>query len=223
MKKIIAALMLTACSALFAIAQSSTDYKKTEFYIGYSNGQVENGNNANSTNSVQNFFDNRSTFHGFEAAGVYNFSRYVGVKADLSGTYKSEDFSGTFTSVPGGSTTLSGKVNHSLYNALAGIQVKDNSVEKTVKPFAHAMVGIAHLRDSVSSFTCAPAANCTVFGNPNGTANTDTRFAGAFGGGLDIKLSDRFDLRAFQVDYNPVWVSGGTVNNVRFGVGLVIK
>jgi hypothetical protein len=220
MKKIFTALMLTAFTSILAFAQ--TDYKKTEFYIGYSNGQVENGNTTNTGNAVSDFFDNRTSQHGFETAGVYNFSRYVGIKADFSGTYKSDDFSSTFIS-PTGNATVSGKVRHSLYNALGGVQIKDNSVDKTFKPFAHAMVGIAHSRDAVSNYACAPAANCTLLIAPSDQTFSNTHFAGAFGGGLDIKVSDRFDFRAFQVDYNPIWRQGGVTNNVRFGIGIVIK
>jgi hypothetical protein len=217
MKRVFCTLFLTIAAAGFAAAQNATDYKKTEFYIGYSNGQIERGG------SIGNFFNDRSTFHGWEAAGVYNFSRYFGIKADVSGTYRSQDFTSTFATVPGGAVTVSGTSKNSLYNVLGGIQVKDNSVDKRFKPFAHALIGAAHVRSSTSNFTCSPAASCTVLVPPSSDANTDTQFAGAFGGGLDIKINDRFDIRAIQVDYNPVFVSGGSVNNVRIGFGLVIK
>jgi len=45
----------------------------------------------------------------------------------------------------------------------------------------------------------------------------------AFGGGLDIRLNDRLDIRAVQVDWNPIRSGGVTTNNLRFGVGIVIK
>jgi hypothetical protein len=217
MKRVFCTLFLTFAAAGFAVAQNTSDYKKTEFYVGYSNGQIERGGSSG------NFFNDRSTFHGWEGAGVYNFSRYFGVKADVSGTYRSQDFTNNFTTLPGGNVTISGTSKGSVYNVLGGIQVKDNSVEKRFKPFAHALIGVAHLRSSTTNFTCSPAASCTVLVPPSSAANTDTQFAGAFGGGLDIKVNDRFDIRAIQVDYNPVFVSGGAINNVRIGVGLVIK
>ena len=125
------------------------------------------------------------------------------MKVDVSGTFKTFDESPFF------------RTRHSLYNVTAGIQVKNNKHTGRFKPFAHVLIGAAHVRSSTSNFTCSPAANCAVLIPPSSDANTDTRFAGAFGGGLDIKINDRFDIRAIQVDYNPVFVSGGSANNVR--------
>jgi hypothetical protein len=45
----------------------------------------------------------------------------------------------------------------------------------------------------------------------------------AFGGGLDVRLNNRIDIRAVQVDYNPIRSSGVTDNNLRIGFGIVIK
>ena len=88
MKYIFLTLAFVLTLSALTVAQSSGDYNKGEFYIGYSNGQVDTGNNfSNSGNAVQNFFNNRTNFNGFEAAGVYNISRYIGLKADVSGTY----------------------------------------------------------------------------------------------------------------------------------------
>jgi hypothetical protein len=213
------ALVLTLSAISFA---QSSDYNKTEFYIGYSNGQVDTGSNfSNSGNAVQNFFNSRTNFNGFEAAGVYNFSRYLGVKADVSGTYHSEgNFS--FPVTTGATTqTVSGNVRDSLYNVLGGIQIKDNASTKRFKPFAEALVGLGHARSDVTNLTCTTTSNidCTNFG---AGAHTNG-FAGAFGGGLDVKLNDKLDIRAIQVDYNPVRLNGVTTNNLRFGVGIVIK
>ena len=53
------------------------------------------------------------------------------------------------------------------------------------------------------------------------------------GGGLDYKLNDRFGLRLFQFDYNPILLRnrtinstafpGETLNGIRFSAGIVIK
>ena len=106
MKKIFLAFCLTAISGLAASAQTSDDYKKSEFYVGFSNNQVDTGANVEGDNEVEDFFDERESFNGFEAAGVYNFSRYVGLKGDVSGTYNNQNFS---VSVPvgGGTSTFS--------------------------------------------------------------------------------------------------------------------
>src|SRR3982751_4597068 len=117
MKKIIFTLSLAIFSSVFVHAQSS-DYNKGEFYGGYSNGQIDTGNNFNTSgNAVQNFFNNRTNFNGFETAGVYNVSRYFGIKADLSGTYHKDSFS--FPVTTGTTTqTVTGSIRESLYNVL---------------------------------------------------------------------------------------------------------
>ena len=218
MKKIFLAFCLTAISGLAAFAQTSDDYKKTEFYVGFSNNQVDTGSNFEGDNEIEDFFDERESFNGFEGAGVYNFSRYVGVKADVSGTYKNYNFR---SEVPtgGGVGTVSVDTKLSLYNFLGGVQIKDNANKGRFKPFAHALVGAGHARVKVDSFVCPTGVDCTGFDD----SYTRTGFAGAFGGGIDVRLNDKFDVRAIQVDYNPMRFDGQTQHNVRFGVGLVIK
>jgi hypothetical protein len=219
MKKIILALSITAITAAFTAAQAPADddYKKVEGYIGYSNGQVDTG--LDSGSSTVDFFRDRESFHGFNASGVYNLNRYFGVKGDISGTYNSTRFSGNFD-VGGSPAAVSFDTDNSLYNFLGGVQVKDNSREGRFKPFAHALVGAGHARTKVSDFQCTPGNLCAAVVIPD-ERFSETGFAGAFGGGLDIRVSDRFQIRAFQVDYNPVRIDGSTQHNARFGAGIV--
>jgi hypothetical protein len=216
MKKLIFAICLTAAAGVFTFAQSNSDYKKFEVYGGYSNGQVDTG--IDSGNSFRSFFDDRRSFNGFEGSAVYNFSRYFGAKADVSGTYNNTNFSFAVPIPAGGTGTVSFNTENSLYNFLGGVQIKDNSSDARFKPFAHALIGAGHGRTKVSSVTCPAGVDCSDLIN-----DSETGFAGAFGGGLDIKLSNRVDFRAIQVDYNPIKFDSGTQNNVRFGVGFVFK
>jgi opacity protein-like surface antigen len=218
MKKFILALCITALTAVFTAAQApADDYKKVEGYVGYSNGQVDTG--LDSGSSAVDFFRDRETFHGFNASGVYNLNRYFGVKGDISGTYNNTRFNGTFD-VGGSPANVSFKTNNSLYNFLGGVQVKDNAKSGRFKPFAHALVGAGHVRTKISDFACSPTALCATVVFPD-ESFSETGFAGAFGGGLDIRVNDKFQIRAFQVDYNPVRIEGSTQHNARFGAGIV--
>jgi opacity protein-like surface antigen len=100
------------------------------------------------------------------------------------------------------------------------VQLKDNSTEGTFKPFAHALVGVAHARNRVdfSQNVCA-----AVFPSPcpSDFSENETGFAAAFGGGLDIRASDSISIRAIQVDYNPTRLFDSTQHNFRIGVGIV--
>lgn len=216
MKKVILAITLTAATALGTFAQAVDDYKKGEGYIGYSNGQVDTG--LDSGSDVQDFFRDRANFHGFNVQGTYNMNRVLGLKGDISGTYNSTRFSETFANpVNGVNTTASFDTRNSLYNFVGGVQVKDNSKSGSFKPFAHAMAGLAHVRTKVRNVTCTPAANCPVLED----SFSDNGLSGVFGAGIDFRVGDRFQIRAIQVDYNPIRVDGSTSHNLRIGAGIV--
>jgi hypothetical protein len=208
MNKLIKAFCLTMVLSLCVVAQSdSDDYNRNEFFAGYSNQQV-------------NDFS-RQTHHGFEVSVVRNFHRYFGVKGDFSAAFRNRDSTLSVFN-PTGTSSVRFENDRSIYNFLGGIQIKDNASKARLKPFAHALIGVAHNRNKTKNITCV--SNCSAL-----TASfipfslSDTGFAGAFGGGLDIKINDKIDFRAIQVDYNPVF-SGGRVNdNVRFGIGFVFK
>lgn len=215
MKKIFSVFCLMIATSILAVAQS--DYKKAEFSVGYSNNQVDTGNDSG--DSVQDFFRDRNTFNGFDTSAVYNVQRYVGIKGNISGAYRNRAVSAPIT-VGGTTGTVNFDSNRSLYNFLGGVQFKDNSSDARVKPFAHALIGAGHARYKVKNAVCTGGVTtCPTFI----ASDNETGFAGAFGGGLDIKVSDRIDIRAIQVDYNPIKFDSGTSNNVRFGVGIVFK
>lgn len=217
MKNFILALSIFVLSSTFAAAQSSDDFKKVEVFAGYSNGQVDTG--LDSGSSAVDFFRDRESFNGVNVSGVYNLTRYFGIKGDVSATFNSKRFTGTADS--GGTPfTVSVKNSSSLYNFLGGVQIKDNAKSGRFKPFAHALVGAAHARTKVSDYSCSPSTVCAAVVIPDSTFS-ETGLAGAFGGGLDIRLNNKIQIRAFQVDYNPVRVNGQTESNVRFGAGIV--
>jgi hypothetical protein len=209
MNKLILAFCLTIISSVFTFAQ--TDYKKSEFFVGYSNGQVDSG--ANSENGLDEFFEDRESFHGFNASGVVNVNRYLGIKGDVSGTYRGDNFSfGT------GANNVSFKAKSSLYNFLGGVQVKDNATTGRLKPFAYALVGAGHGRVKIDNVSCPIGVDCSDL-----VGGSETGIAGAFGGGLDVRVNDKIDFRVVKVDYNPMRFDGGTQHNIRLGIGIVFK
>jgi hypothetical protein len=215
MKKLFFALSLVTLAAVFVSAQD--DYKKGEFFVGYSNGQVDTG--FSGFTSVPTGIGDRTTFHGFNTSGVYNLGRYVGVKADVSGTYNTTRFS--FPVTTGATTqTVSFDTSNALYNVLGGVQIKDNSTEKRFKPFVHALGGLGHARAKISNVTCTTTVmiNCAQI-----LEASENGFAAALGGGIDIRVNDRIDFRLVQIDYNPVILDESTSHNYRFGIGIVFK
>lgn len=200
MKKAFAVSFCTFMLGAAIFAQNKDENKKVEFFAGYSRVQLDTG------------FTNREGLNGFEGAAVYNFSRYFGVKGDVSAAFSTRVI--PFVITPGNTGTLDSK--RRLLNFLGGIQVKDNANSGRFKPFAHALVGVGQNRFSNENFRCT--GSCA-FLTPNST--THTGIAGAFGGGLDIRVNDRIQVRAIQVDYNPMSNFFSTLNNVRISAGIV--
>src|SRR5687767_3194134 len=208
MRKLLLLAALFACTApSAAVAQSGDDYNRLDIYGGFSHTRIE----TQSLDSGGNPTLERTGFNGFNASATGNVSRYVGLKFDVSGHYKSESVSATFGTIidcfplscedlgipiPPPTVVGTGNIKLSLYNVLGGVQLKDNAKETKVKPFAHLLAGVAHARAS---------------GDGDFAFSTsESGFAAALGGGLDFRINDRVDFRAVQLDYNPTRLGGET-------------
>ncbi|MFN0139693.1 MAG: outer membrane beta-barrel protein [Pyrinomonadaceae bacterium] len=216
MNSTVSAFAFVVIASICSPAQTD-EVKRAEFFAGYSFGSAGADFGPGGA-AAPRVYQDRVSQHGFNASGVVNLSRYVGIKGDVSGTYKKGRLA---FQVPSGSqnnptATFAFDAKTSLYNFLGGVQIKDNSTSKRVKPFAHAMIGAAHRSNKIQGggFTCILIIPC-----PRSTS--ETGFAGAFGGGLDVRLGKGVALRAFQVDYNPIKFDAGTDHNFRFSTGLV--
>lgn len=129
MKRTMLALMLAALCSSAPRAQmgfpravdDDEDYPKAEVYVGFSQLRTTTGGTG---------------FNGFEAAVTGNVARYVGLKFDVSGNYRSNFGS-----------------RLSIYNFLGGAQLKNNSRGARFKPFVHALAGAARLQESRGGFS----------------------------------------------------------------------
>ncbi len=93
--------------------------------------------------------------------------------------------------------------NASTFQVSGGVQFKDNNKkdEKRVKPFGHVMAG---------------------FGNQSAYGDGVSVIVG---GGVDVKVNDRIDIRAVQYDFNPIIITrtNGILMNNRISAGIVFK
>jgi hypothetical protein len=211
MNKFIKALCLSfvLSVAVFAQTNDSDEYNKNEFYVGYSNQQVDAGSRRN--------------LNGAEGSYTRNFNRWFGIRGTVSGAFENARLGGSLPNPAGGTYDFQQDFSRSVYNVLGGIQVKDNASKARFKPFAFALGGVGINRTRVKNLACT-SGNCpTTIPLINNQTFTNTGFAGSFGGGLDIKINDKIDFRAIQVDYNPIFSGGGVRNNFRIGVGIVFK
>jgi hypothetical protein len=249
--KSVCLLLLVLASASVSLAQGSNDYNKVDIYAGYSMGRfTSNVHQATFTSAggsqtfsalcsqatgeeigpnSQKFFCARRNFNGFDASVTGNVSRYLGITGNVTGHWKKTSYLDNFTP-PGVNQTLAN--DEKLWSFLAGVQLKDNSRSKRVKPFGHVLAGFARYSNKQSqTLDLFPAFNFTI----------DDRFTGfamKIGGGLDIKVGKRVDIRVIQADYTPVFAKdrnperisgpftpslvGRTMNGLTIGAGIVI-
>jgi opacity protein-like surface antigen len=137
-----------------------------------------------------------SNFHGWNASIAGNVNKWFGVVADFSGHY-------------GGSIDVDGfderQRAHS-YHFGPRLSVR----RKRVTPFAQALFGASRLKTELTGF-----GQRFVF--------ADTGFSFVLGGGLDIKVSERVAVRAFQIDYLRANFFGQTENRGRLAFGIVFR
>ena len=205
--------LLILCCVRLAVAQSN-DRSRVEFFAGYSvlriNYEPEPIDPRTMTPIIV-AFEPKQTLNGFNASATINLTRGFGLTGDFSGHFKTR----TLADPLGGNIS-----NHiRVFNVLGGPQYRFGSNSR-VSPFVRALAGIANTRSRLE----VPSLNAT-----DRLSSTD--FALAIGGGLDVRVSERVDLRVFQVDYNPIFLSkknelgfgGVRADNVRFSFGVVIR
>lgn len=154
---------------------------------------------------------NRLSFNGWDADVAAHLTPNFSIVGDVSGAYKTDtlDF--------GGLGLASSKLR--LYNYLFGPRISASSGKLT--PFAEALFGVGH---------------ATVGGSVIGLGSTNlgsnTGFAMALGGGVDLNASPHFAIRLAKFDYlmnrfnnNIFGVNAGSenLNNYRVASGIVFK
>lgn len=239
-QKLLLSLSLLNLCAFASFAQNSDDYNKVEVYGGYSYASVQPNNKAAEAfgttlevcssqatdiigRNFQTNFCRRHGFNGFDASITYNFNRYVGIKANVTGHTKKQLFVDTFDGVE-----EPNNVTERIYNFLGGVQIKINSKDARFKPFVHALIGAARYSRKEVVTSPVPLDNFTNRGKT-------TSFAMKLGGGIDLRLNRRIDLRLIEVDYNPIFTrnfdvtgnpfdvihtKGRTANNITIGFGI---
>jgi opacity protein-like surface antigen len=173
---------------------------------------------------LQRIFCRRRGFKGFDASVTYNFRRYFGIKADTLRLFKSDRTVDDF-----GTHVDTNKLTDRTWEALAGLQVKKNDKMARFKPFVQVLAGLARQTSHDVQTSTGPF-NFTL-------DDRVTSFAMKVGGGVDLRVSKRIDLRLVEVNYNPIFarrrhvtgnadfdltLAGKRADNITIGVGVVI-
>jgi opacity protein-like surface antigen len=204
------AIILACAPAGFA---QDDDYSSWEFFIGYAHERASNGGdrldargraiNANGTTSLVDFRNERLPYHGATGEVVANVHRNVGLVGNFSATFARTDFDDRLSG-----RTFNARVSR--YTLLFGPRFNARNSSRLI-PFAHALFGATRYTADFKNddFTCPDT--------------TETAFAMALGAGLDIRASDRIDIRPIQVDYLPVFFDNRREDGIRFSAGVKIK
>ena len=167
---------MLALAGLSPLAQA----QRSELSVDYS---FINYNPARSLAGARNL-------NGGGAAFVYNFSKFVGAKAELEG-YGSTTYTFTVpTNNPHGLPPGVYQSSGSGFTYLFGPQI--NIPLRKVRPFGEALFGGAYNNVYANFYTKA---------NVLGAAPSNNGFAMAIGGGLDIPVGERIMIRPAELDY----------------------
>ncbi len=152
--------------------------------------------------------------HGWDADGVFNINRWLGVEADLSGHYFPETIS-----VSAQSTV---KSNPRQYRFYAGPRYSFRKL-KEATPFAHLLLGVlsTHTDYSGTGVSGYPFSSEIV---PISRSDTRNNFSAEVGAGLDIRANEHIGIRIIQVDYLRDFSTGPpsqVTDAIRIGVGIV--
>ena len=158
-------------------------------------------------------------FSGWEGQGTFNFTRSLGITADVSGA----SLSPFGFSALGFSAGTYQRLNNYLFGPTVTAHLGRSSV------FAHALFGEAH--SSLGAGVTLP-----IIGGISTGITSANAFAMAFGGGVDIGLTRHFAIRAMQVDYLRTQFNtvdalttglssslGNRQNSFRYSTGIVFR
>ena len=132
-------------------------------------------------------------FHGWNASVTGNVTKQLGIVADFSGHY--------------GSELGLVRVKQHAHSFLFGPRVSFRG--KRLSPFVYALFGVTRFRESA-----------TISGQR--LSQADMGFSSALGGGLDIKVTNRLAVRAFQLDYFRPNFFGEAHTRGRLAFGVVL-
>jgi opacity protein-like surface antigen len=212
-------LFLSTLIALCASLGYAQDRPRPEFFVGYSFESMDSGIKSidfAGTAIPGTSLEQRYKLNGFNVSGTGYLRKWFGITGDFSAGFERriDNFG-----------TLQTRAEFSVYNITAGPQVKFFS-NRRATPFVHALFGVA--RRSLKETVDVAAASPITFAE-----DSTTSFAMNLGGGIDVRLNDRIDIRVIQVDYNPIFLKsrivedvnfpGRTAQGLRFSIGLVFK
>ena len=173
-------------------------------------------------NGTVSGFQSRA-FNGGGGSIQYNVTRMLGIKGEFTG-YGSTQWTQEVTSpigtpngvIPVGTYKSNASSFQYLFGPVVGVQVK------RVRPYGHLLFG------QTNTTGYADRNNLNIVGGAVSWDGTQHPFTMAFGGGLDVSVSNRVAFRLAQIDwvltrYTNPFTNTNNQNSFRYQGGIVIK
>jgi opacity protein-like surface antigen len=169
----------------------------------------------------------RRDFHGFNLGAKYNLSPTLGIRTDFSAYFNKDRAVDSFGAGVDAHTDTS-TYRERTYVLVTGLEARRDF--GGWRPYAHVMAGVARLMEEDTETSTGPF-NFVL-------QDHTTSLALKIGGGIDVRISPRVDLRVIEIDYQPILardrhtpvtgqfvfdqsVKGKTAQNLTFGIGIV--
>lgn len=178
------------------VAAAQSEFPKVEVSAGYSYV------------SLHPQIISSQNFNGGGGAFVYNFTSLFGIKADFMGYGGGTGWT-TYLKNHYGYT---GSASANAFTYMFGPQIKKHSGK--FQPFGEALFGSFHSNGYGTVIRCIQNGGCN---GASGNGNNNG-FAMEFGGGLDIPISEHFQIRPVEVDYLYTHINANHIPNYSAGL-----
>lgn len=194
-KLVLVAVFLLGFSAM-GMAQ---DVPAIEVFGGYSIVMVDTATAAGAPSGNYDL-----NLNGWNGSVAFNGNQWLGFLADFGGYYGTLDTSYNY---PAG---VKAWADINMYSVMFGPKITLH--RGAIEPFVHGLFGYArlkaHYREEGESIN-----------------DSENDFAMAFGGGVDVNLTDKIAIRPVQLDYftTKTGMTGDFADHFRFSTGFVLK
>jgi opacity protein-like surface antigen len=172
-----------ACGLLLCASLASAQVPSGNVFVGYSYFSADQSSSG------------RANLTGWNGSLEGKVLPFVGIVADISGHYGTENFPAVCVSIPCSNIDVNIHEHEFLFGPRVSVKVGK------IRPFAEALFGAGHISTD--------------------GAGSDTAFATALGGGIDYSLIPAVAWR-LEGDYVQTRYFSTTQNNVRISTGIVL-
>ncbi len=197
MRKVVLTVAVLLVPALSAMA---ADNPRVELFGGYTYQHSSFDNTTLGISGPAN-----KNLNGWDTSFTFNVNKRVGLVADFSGDYGKQ-----FQVTAADSTMLGYTERPFTYSFLFGPRFYLGKGDR-IRPFAEGLFGGIHAQEGIIGLDLTT------------DVQTDTAFATALGGGLDVQLKKHIELRAIEADYLISRLFSSTQNNVRISTGIIFR